>query len=158
MAAVMLAALVLIVPAVGRVQALVQDPTALVDEASGLPEWALKLPYAGERTFSIHRDQFVELASSNAPGAEQVPGGASGLLGGVFGAFGTLLNLLLRGSLRGPHNLRRLVLRVLRARDPDPRAPGQGPGPGRGAALKEIRTSVSAGEVREDRLGTGDER
>ena len=92
---VLLAALVLIVPAVGQIQALVRDPTALVNGVAGLVERARELPYVGERISSIDRDQLVELASSNAPSAGQVLDGALGFIGGVFGVFGTLLNLLL---------------------------------------------------------------
>ncbi len=92
---VLLAALVLIVPAAGQIQALVRDPTALVNGVAGLVERARELPYVGERISSIDRDQLVELASSNAPSAGQVLDGALGFIGGVFGVFGTLLNLLL---------------------------------------------------------------
>ena len=93
--AVLLAALVLIVPAVGQVQALVEDPTALVDGLAGIIERARELPYVGERISSIDREQLVGLAGSNAPSAGQVLNGALGFIGGVFGVFGTLFNLLL---------------------------------------------------------------
>ena len=93
--AALLAALVLIIPAVGQVQALVQDPTALVDGVAGLVERARELPYVGERVSSIDRDQLLGMASSNAPSAGQVLSGTLGFIGGVFGVFGTLFNLLL---------------------------------------------------------------
>lgn len=94
-AAVLLAALVLIVPAVGQIQALVRDPTALVDGVASLVERARELPYVGERVSSTDRDQLVEFASSNAPSAGQILDGTLGFIGGVFGVFGTLFNLLL---------------------------------------------------------------
>ncbi|WP_166395437.1 AI-2E family transporter [Rubrobacter marinus] len=94
-AAVLLAALVLIIPAVGQIQALVRDPTAFADGVAGLVERARELPYVGERVSSIDRERLVELASSNAPSAGQILNGALGFIGGVFGVFGTLLNLLL---------------------------------------------------------------
>ena len=93
--AVLLAALVLIVPAVGQVQSLVRDPKALVDGVAGPVERARELPYVGEQISSTDRDQLVEFASSNAPSAGQVLDGALGFIGGVFGVFGTLFNLLL---------------------------------------------------------------
>ena len=93
--AVLLAALVLIVPAVGQIQTLVRDPAALVDGVAGLVERARELPYVGERISSIDRDQLLELASSNAPSAGQVLNGTLGFIGGVFGVFGTLFNLFL---------------------------------------------------------------
>lgn len=93
--AVLLAALVLIVPGVGQVQSLVRDPKALVDGVAGLVERARELPYVGEQISSTDRDQLVEFASSNAPSAGQVLDGALGFIGGVFGVFGTLFNLLL---------------------------------------------------------------
>lgn len=92
---VLLAALVLIVPAVGQIQALVRDPTALVDGVAVLVERVRELPYVGERISSIDRDQLLGLASSNAPSAGQVLDGTLGFIGGVFGVFGTLFNLLL---------------------------------------------------------------
>lgn len=92
---VLLAALVLIVPAVGQIQTLVRDPAALVDGVAGLVERARELPYVGERISSIDRDQLLELASSNAPSAGQVLNGTLGFIGGVFGVFGTLFNLFL---------------------------------------------------------------
>ena len=94
-AAVLVAALVLIVPAVGQVQGLVRDPTALVNGVAGLVERARELPYVGERISSIDRGQLLEFASSNAPSAGQILDGALGFIGGVFGLFGTLFNLLL---------------------------------------------------------------
>ncbi len=93
--AVLLAAFVLIIPAVGQVQSLVRDPKALVDGVAGLVERARELPYVGEQISSTDRDQLVEFASSNAPSAGQVLDGALGFIGGVFGVFGTLFNLLL---------------------------------------------------------------
>ena len=92
---VILAALVLIIPAVGQVQTLVRDPSALVDGVLGIVERARELPYVGERISSIDRDQLLEFASGNAPSAGQVVNGTLGFIGGVFGVFGTLFNLFL---------------------------------------------------------------
>ncbi|MDP9427006.1 MAG: AI-2E family transporter [Actinomycetota bacterium] len=92
---VILAALILIVPAVGQIQALVRDPAALVDGIAVLVERVRELPYVGERISSIDREQLLGFASSNAPSAGQVLNGTLGFIGGVFGVFGTLFNLLL---------------------------------------------------------------
>jgi predicted PurR-regulated permease PerM len=88
--AALLAALVLIIPAVGQVQALVRDPTALADGVARIVE--RELPYVGQRISSVDRDQLLGLASSNAPSAGEV---LSGTLGFIRGGFGTVCNLLL---------------------------------------------------------------
>jgi predicted PurR-regulated permease PerM len=87
--------LVVIVPAVGQVQSLIQNPQALARQANGLVEQAQGLPYVGEYVVELDQDRALQLLRSNAPSAGQVVDVATGVLGGVFGVFGTLLNLLL---------------------------------------------------------------
>jgi predicted PurR-regulated permease PerM len=87
--------LVIIVPAVGQVQSLIQNPQAIARQASSLVEQAQNLPYVGEYVAELDQDRVLQLLRSNAPSAGQVVDVATGVLGGVFGVFGTLLNLLL---------------------------------------------------------------
>lgn len=94
-AAVLAALLVLILPAVGQVQALVQNPEVLTDGVAGLVERTQELPYVGEQISSVDQAVLSEFVRSNAPSAGQVLNGALGFIGGVFGVFGTILNLLL---------------------------------------------------------------
>jgi predicted PurR-regulated permease PerM len=93
--AVVTALLVLIIPAVGQVQSLIQDPSALVERINGLVARAGKLPYVGERIAEIDQKAITGFVQSNAPSAGQVLQGATGFIGGVFGVFGTVLNLVL---------------------------------------------------------------
>lgn len=93
--AVLTALFVLIIPAAGQVQALIQDPTVLTDGAARLLNWAQGLSYVGEQIETVDQEALVEFARSNAPSVGQVLNGALGFVGGVFGVFGTLLNLLL---------------------------------------------------------------
>lgn len=92
---VLVALLVLIIPAVGEVQALIENPEILTDGVTNLLAWARNLPYVGERVYAVDRTMLTEFVQSNAPSAGQVLSGALGFIGGVFGVFGTLLNLLL---------------------------------------------------------------
>jgi predicted PurR-regulated permease PerM len=93
--AVVTALLVLIIPAVGQVQSLIQNPEALVERMNALLAWARELPYVGERIAQINQKAITGFIQSNAPSAGQVLQGATGFIGGVFGAFGTVLNLVL---------------------------------------------------------------
>jgi predicted PurR-regulated permease PerM len=93
--AVVTALLVLIIPAVGQVQNLIQDPSAMVERINGLVARAGKLPYVGERIAEIDQKAITGFVQSNAPSAGQVLQGATGFIGGVFGVFGTVLNLVL---------------------------------------------------------------
>jgi predicted PurR-regulated permease PerM len=93
--AVVTALLVLIIPAVGQVQSLIQNPEALVERMNALLAWARELPYVGERIAQIDEKAITGFIQSNAPSAGQVLQGATGFIGGVFGAFGTVLNLVL---------------------------------------------------------------
>ena len=92
---VVAALLVLIIPAVGQVQNLIQNPEAFVERINGLAAWARQLPYVGERIAQVDQGAIIGFIQSNAPSAGQVLHGATGFIGGVFGAFGTILNLVL---------------------------------------------------------------
>ena len=87
--------LVVIVPAVGQVQSLIQNPQAIARQANSLVNQAQGLPYVGEYVVELDQDRILQLIRSNAPSAGQLVNVATGVLGGVFGVFGTLLNLLL---------------------------------------------------------------
>ena len=91
----LLALLVLIIPAVGQVQALIQNPEVLTDGVTSLVSRAQEVPYVGEQISAVDRTVLTEFVQSNAPSAGQAISGALGFIGGVFGVFGTLLNLLL---------------------------------------------------------------
>jgi predicted PurR-regulated permease PerM len=93
--AVAAALLVLIIPAVGQVQTLVQNPDALVERMNGLVARARALPYVGERIAKVDQEAITSFVQSNAPSAGATLKGATGLIGGVFGVFGTVLNLVL---------------------------------------------------------------
>ena len=93
--AVLVALLLLILPAVGQVQALVQNPEVLTDGVARFSDWARELPYAGERIETVDQAAITQFLQSNAPSAGQILNGALGFIGGVFGVFGTILNLLL---------------------------------------------------------------
>lgn len=89
------ALLVIIVPAVGQVQSIIQNPQPLVRSALSLLEQAQNLPYVGKYVTQLDQDKVLELLRQNAPSAEQVVGVATGVIGGVFGIFGTVVNLVL---------------------------------------------------------------
>lgn len=93
--AVLVALFGLIVPAVGQVQALIQDPTALTNGAARLVDRARELPYVGQQIAALDQEAITEFARSNAPSAGQVLNVTLGFVGGVFGVFGTILNLFL---------------------------------------------------------------
>ena len=93
--AVVAAFLVLIIPAIGQVQGLIQNPQAVMRGATDIASRARELPYVGEQIEQVDQKALTELVRSNAPSAGQVFQGAMGFIGGVFGVFGTLLNLVL---------------------------------------------------------------
>ncbi|HEX2181202.1 MAG TPA: AI-2E family transporter [Rubrobacteraceae bacterium] len=93
--AVIAALLVLIIPAIGQVQSLVQNPDALVERANALVGRAQGLPYVGGRIAQLDEQAITQFLQRNAPSAGQMLNVATGFIGGVFGAFGTVLNLLL---------------------------------------------------------------
>jgi predicted PurR-regulated permease PerM len=92
---VVAALLVLIIPAVGQVQNLIHNPETLVGRMNALLAWARGLPYVGEPIAQIDQKAITGFIQNNAPPAGQVLRGATGFIGGVFGAFGTLFNLVL---------------------------------------------------------------
>ncbi len=92
---VVAALLVLIIPAIGQVQDLIENPQSIVKRANGLVERARDLPYVGEYVGSFDQQAATQLLRSNAPSAGQAFKGTLGFIGGVFGIFGTLLNLIL---------------------------------------------------------------
>ena len=93
--AVVAALLVLIIPALGQAQTLIQNPAALVERLNGLVGRARELPYVGERVAELDQEAIIGFVQSNAPSAGQMLQGATGFIGGVFGVFGTALNLVL---------------------------------------------------------------
>jgi predicted PurR-regulated permease PerM len=93
--AVVAALLVLIIPALGQAQTLIQNPEALVERLNGLVGRARELPYVGERVAELDQEAIIGFVQSNVPSAGQMLQGATGFIGGVFGVFGTALNLVL---------------------------------------------------------------
>jgi predicted PurR-regulated permease PerM len=97
--AIAAALLVLIIPAVGQAQNLIQDPGALIgaliERANTLVGGAQDLPYVGQRIAQIDERAITQFVQSNAPSAGQALRVATGFIGGIFGVFGTVLNLLL---------------------------------------------------------------
>jgi predicted PurR-regulated permease PerM len=93
--AVLVALLVLIIPAVGQVQTLIHNPEVLTEGFARLLGWAQALPYIGEEISAIDQAVLTQFLQNNAPSAGQVFNGALGFIGGIFGVFGTILDLLL---------------------------------------------------------------
>jgi predicted PurR-regulated permease PerM len=93
--AVVAALLVLIIPAIGQAQTLIQNPEALIERLNGLVARARELPYVGEQVAELDKEAIMGFVQSNAPSAGQVLQGATGFIGGIFGVFGTVLNLAL---------------------------------------------------------------
>jgi predicted PurR-regulated permease PerM len=87
--------LLIIIPAVGKVQILIRDPQDIADQASALVQRTQSLPYVGQYVTELDQARVLQLIESNAPSAGQVANVATGVIGGVFGVFGTLFNLLL---------------------------------------------------------------
>lgn len=86
---------ILIIPAVRQVQNIINAPEVYVNQLVNLVEEARKLPYVGERIAAIDAGMLLQFAQSNAPSPGSVLNAALGVIGGVFGIFGTILNLLL---------------------------------------------------------------
>jgi predicted PurR-regulated permease PerM len=97
--AVAAALLILIIPAVGQVQSLIRDPASLVERATALAGRLRELPYIGtyveDYISRVDQAAIIGFLQSNAPSAGQVFSGALGFIGGVFGVFGSVLNLIL---------------------------------------------------------------
>src|SRR5919112_935797 len=73
-----------------------QNPTVLTDGATRLLGWAQEeLPYVGDQVATIDQAAIIGFAQSDAPSAGQMLNAALGIVGGVFGVFGTMLNLVL---------------------------------------------------------------
>ncbi len=90
------AALVLIVPAINQVQALIANPDIATGAAANFLAWARELPYVGERIgAAIDQGEILGAVQSNIPPASAIFGAGLGFIGGVFGIFGTILNLSL---------------------------------------------------------------
>lgn len=89
------ALLLLIIPAIQQAQNLISNPEIIVNAATGLLDRAQQLPYVGERISTMDGDTLTRLARENAPSAQAVLNTALGFVGGVFGVFGTILNLFL---------------------------------------------------------------
>jgi predicted PurR-regulated permease PerM len=87
--------LLIIIPAVGKVQILIRNPQDIADHVSALVQRAQSLPYVGQYVTELDQARVLQLIESNAPSAGQVADVATGVIGGVFGVFGTLFNLLL---------------------------------------------------------------
>src|SRR5215216_7478747 len=87
--------LLIIIPAVGKVQILIRNPQDIADQASAMVQRAQSLPYVGQYVTELDQTRVLQLIESNAPSAGQVANVATGVIGGVFGVFGTLFNLLL---------------------------------------------------------------
>ncbi|MDQ4002386.1 MAG: AI-2E family transporter [Actinomycetota bacterium] len=94
-AAVSSALLVLIIPAARQVHDLVQNPEVLAEGATRLLNRAQELPYVGEQIATTDQTELEQFVQSNAPSAGQVFSGTMGFIGGVFGVFGSILNLVL---------------------------------------------------------------
>ncbi len=92
---VIAALLVIIVPSVGQVQQIVSNPQQFVGQANNLLDQAQNLPFVGQYVTELDQDRILQLLRSNAPSAGQVFNVATGVIGGVFGVFGAIFNLLL---------------------------------------------------------------
>ncbi len=90
------AALILIVPAIQQIQALIANPDIIGGAAGNFLSWARDLPYVGERIgTAIDEGEILGAVQSNLPPASAIFSTGLGFIGGVFGIFGTILNLSL---------------------------------------------------------------
>jgi len=94
-AVVVVTLLLIIVPSIGQVQIIIRSPQDLVDQAIALVNRAQNIPYVGRYIADLDQDRILELLKQNAPSAQQVANVATGVIGGVFGVFATIFNLLL---------------------------------------------------------------
>ncbi|QYJ16013.1 Putative transport protein YhhT [Rubrobacter xylanophilus DSM 9941] len=86
--------LIIIIPAVRQVQQLLQNPQAVVEAATNLLAWAEGLPYVGQRISTVDQDAALAFLQSNLPPAGTMLKAGLGFIGGVFGVFGAILNLV----------------------------------------------------------------
>lgn len=92
------ALLILIIPAINQIHTLISKPQIVINGAANVTQWARGLPYVGEYIPAADadaRDALLKFAQNNIPPAGTIFKGALGFIGGVFGIFGTLLNLAL---------------------------------------------------------------
>lgn len=89
------ALLVLVVPATRQVQTLIGNPGIIVDAAARVVGKLQDLPYVGEQITALDREALLGFLRDNIPPAGTIFKGALGFIGGVFGVFGTILNLFL---------------------------------------------------------------
>jgi predicted PurR-regulated permease PerM len=89
------AVLTVIVPAISQVRAIISNPQAIAQQATALSDQAQSLPFVGQYVTELDQDRVLQLLRSNAPSAGQVIDVTTGVIGGVFGIFGTIFNLLL---------------------------------------------------------------
>ena len=89
------AVLTVVVPAISQVRAIISNPQAIAQQATALSDQAQSLPFVGQYVTELDQDRVLQLLRSNAPSAGQVINVATGVIGGVFGIFGTIFNLLL---------------------------------------------------------------
>jgi len=96
---VVAALLVLIIPAVDQVRMIASKPEVIVNAATRLVGEARQLPYVGEQIPAEldeeARTALLQFVRDNVPPASSILNAALGLIGGVFGVFGTILNLFL---------------------------------------------------------------
>ena len=85
----------IIIPAVGQVRQIASNPQQLLNQANSLLEQAQNLPFVGQYVADLNQDRVLQLLRSNAPSAGQITNVATGVIGGVFGIFGAVFNLLL---------------------------------------------------------------
>src|SRR5215207_8387223 len=76
---VVAALLVLIIPAVGQVQTLIQNPDALIERMNGLAARARELPYVGERIARMDQEAITEFVQRTPPPPDRLSGGLRGL-------------------------------------------------------------------------------
>lgn len=97
--AVTAALLVLIIPAVDQVRMIANRPEAIINAGTQLVERARKVPYLGEQIPAQldqeAQDAMLQFVQDNVPPAGTILKTALGFIGGVFGIFGTILNLFL---------------------------------------------------------------
>ena len=89
------AVLTVVVPAISQVRAIISNPQAIAQQATALSDQAQTLPFVGQYVTELDQDRVLQLLRSNAPSAGQVINVTTGVIGGVFGIFGTIFNLLL---------------------------------------------------------------
>lgn len=96
--AVAAASLILIIPAVKQIQTLINRPEIVINATANMIQWVRGLPYVGgyvPAADEAARSAFLKFAQSHIPPAGTIFKGALGFIGGVFGVFGTMLNLAL---------------------------------------------------------------